>query len=266
MQDIIDVNLISLVLTIVALVFAIIQTVLAIFQGRKAKEQTNNLINIEENFENQMVNLEKIEKSLSTRYLHEFPKYHNDIAELISRAENNIMFFYDIPAYGVMSNKEGWFMIESAIRKKILDGIDISLTLYSESKRKAVLMEQFQNSNESFDKWFEDEENKEKLKSFLDSYNYKYDLNKFSLDEYVEASNSIQKQIHSEVFRTINTVEINDFMPIYFWMIDDKIDSRAEAIISIPAFTSDTMEFGFITSDQKFIEALKKLKGRYNKS
>src|SRR5438132_9956693 len=56
----------------------------------------------------QISKLENLEKTSSTRYLDEFPKFLSQINELINDAHAELFVFCDIPAYGNFSDQLSW--------------------------------------------------------------------------------------------------------------------------------------------------------------
>src|ERR1700681_533358 len=63
----------------------------------------------------QIGKLEDLEKTSSTRYLDEFPKFLPRINELIKNANDKLIIFCDIPAYGNFSDPLSWKFYRRAI-------------------------------------------------------------------------------------------------------------------------------------------------------
>ena len=47
-------------------------------------------------------------------------------------------------------------------------------------------------------------------------------------------------------------------MPTYFWLVDG-----TDAVFSIPSFSAGHSEYGFITTDQKLIDAFREMRLRF---
>ncbi|MBO6881827.1 hypothetical protein [Winogradskyella sp.] len=257
MENIIDnISFWSLLLTILALLIAGWQMFEARIQKKEAKEQLEKLNNIK-------VNLSRIETSLSTSYVHMFPNYHEDIANLILRAKNSITLFYDIPAYGIMSNYQGWLQIKYALEKQIANGIKVNVYLYDDILRQEIFREQFQNSNQNFKDWCTIKENEVNLEKFLNLFSDgRKESPEKSLDYYVETSLKIQRD-QQKIFnsKNVSVKEVSDIMPIYFWSRDENV----EGIFAIPSFSNKTSELGFQTFDKNILEALEALRKRYER-
>jgi hypothetical protein len=241
----------SIVLTVVALI-------LSIWQLKQASDQTKDL-------KQQTENLKQIQNGLSTKYLGQFPEYHTEIANLIDRAKSTVVMFYDLPGYGIFSNSSGWLQIDQAIQRKRNENVKFSVNVYATSRRKKILKEQFHHEGEKMQEWKKSLKIKPKVDKFLKDYGAGTD----PVDLTHELLNSLLEKVHVEIitttFRGEKVVEIDEHIPLYFWLIDDK-----EAIISIPTFSQEkdlesftSTEYGFFTSDDSLIKAMTEMKNRY---
>ncbi len=242
---------VSLIITVIALLIAVWQTVLSIRSSKESSQLTKNIEKHEEK-------LNRIQESLSTKYLDQFPFYLNDIAKLLDRAKQRIFIIVDIPGYGIFSNPNGWLLFKQSIERKVNEGIEVSVILYSKEKRIKILKEQFHHKGNEFKEWINSSIMKDKVNKYLQRFGEGFKLSELTHESYIQISENAQLKILNEIFSSIDIFETDDFIPIYFWMIDD-----SEAIFSIPAFTEDATEHGFFTSDQSFIKALIQMRDRY---
>lgn len=249
-------EIVSLVLTLVALFIASWQVLQIRIQKKETKEQLDELSRIK-------INLGRIETSLSTSYINLFPNYHEDIAGLISRAKSSIILFYDIPAYGMMSNYQGWLKIKYALEKQIANGISVEVYLYNDALRQEIFKEQFKNSEDYFKDWIKVGKNKTMLNKFLKHFDIDRNVPaEKSLDNYVYTSLKIQRD-QQKIFKAENVTvkEVSDLMPIYYWARD----RNTEGIFAIPSFSEKASELGFQTFDKNILEAFEALRKRYDK-
>jgi len=220
-------------------------------QTKMALEQTAQLAGHEQR-------LASIWSSLSTRYLGQFPLYTSEIGELLERAKQDVTIFCDLPGYGVFSDRGAWLRIQHTIQRKIQDGVEFDVTVYSERQRESIIREQMEQREGGVEKWLQSKEIERDLLSFVRNYGEMESLEGISAEDYLRVSLQAHRQIAQETFRGSKVKEVDDKMPLYFWMIDGR-----EAIISIPIFIGESTEHGFRTSDQSFIAALADLKRKY---
>ena len=204
----------------------------------------------------ELKNLKTIEGSISTRYLAEFPFFITDIVKLIKEARAEVDIFCDIPAYGQFTARSDWIQYSQAI-ESLDENVKITLTCLNPERRVAFYHEQFLQDT-SWEKWKDLPVNKERLKHLLLA-------KKVSLEEiaslkeerfvgFLEDTNSLM--IQTALVRA-DVREIEFFMPTYFWLVDG-----TDAIFSSPSFSGGHSEYGFITTDQKLIDALREMRQR----
>lgn len=166
--------------------------------------------------------------------------------------------FYDLPGYGVFSNRSAWLQIQQVVQRKTQDGLDLDVTVYDEQRRQEIITEQMEQEGTGFESWLRSEDTREDLAAFAKDYGGLTDLADLDATRYVELSLQAHRQILVEAFRGVSVKEVTADIPLYFWMIDGE-----EAIISIPIFSGESTEHGFRTSDRSFIAALLELKRKY---
>lgn len=239
-----DKEQISLIISLISVIAAIVAIYLALKQSKESKEQLNAA--------NQII------ESLSTKFIGQFPFYNYEIANLISRAKRSVHLLYDLPGYGLVSDHNAAIDIVKEIETKIKkdNSISVSISVYSSEMRKKVIHEQLKNDN--FEQWKNSEQMKPKLINFLSSYSENIQLDDLKMEDYVNLSEAEHEKIVTSNFRGSSRTYVKELLPLYFWMIDE-----TEAIISIPSFAEGISEYGFSTNDSSLIEALLKMKTRY---
>jgi hypothetical protein len=204
----------------------------------------------------QLKNLNEIQGSISTRYLAEFPYFISDIVKLIKEARKEIIIFCDIPAYGQFSARSDWIQYSHAIED--LEGkANIKLTCLNPERRISFYYEQFLQEL-PWDTWKEVDNNKERLKQLLLAKSSTVDVKDLTDDVFVKLLEDTNTLMLQGAFARAELREIEFFMPTYFWLVDG-----TDAIFSIPALSGGHTEYGFITTDQKLIDALREMRERY---
>lgn len=231
---------------------------LALWALREARRQTKLAVEQTDQLAGHEQRLASIWRSLSTRYLGQFPLYTSEIAELLERAKQDVTIFCDLPGYGVFSDRSSWLRIQHVIQRKIQDGVKFDVTVYSERQRETIIREQMDQREGGVENWLRSDEAEPYLLAFVRNYGGMESLEEITPEVYLRVSLQAHQQIALETFRGSKVKEVDDKMPLYFWMIDGR-----EAIISIPIFIGESTEHGFRTSDQSFIAALVDLKKKY---
>lgn len=249
-------EIIGIILGIVALLVGVYHVREIKLVLRDSKAELKNLETIQGSISTELKNLETIQGSISTRYLAEFPFFITDIVKLIKEARAEVDIFCDIPAYGQFTARSDWIQYSQAI-ESLDENVKITLTCLNPERRVSFYQEQFLQDT-SWEEWKDLPVNKERLKHLLLA-------KKVSLEEisslkeerfvgFLEDTNSLM--IKTALVRA-DVREIEFFMPTYFWLVDG-----TDAIFSIPSFSGGHSEYGFITTDQKLIDALREMRQR----
>jgi hypothetical protein len=218
-------------------------------------KEINDVLN---KIETQVDNLKTIEKSMSTRYIGEFPDFLPEISNLILEAREQVIIFCDIPAYAYFSNNSYYNDYEHNIEtiRDEYENVKIELICLDKNSRNSFYEEFLEGKK--WDSWRI--KNKEKLKKLpaLESKKYSFELLK--KDQFIEIlEEANQHMIERGAFSSATTKEIETLIPIFFWIVDEK-----KAIFSIPSYKSGHLEYGFFTSDSRIILSLLDMKQRYS--
>jgi hypothetical protein len=215
----------------------------------------------------QIGKLENLEKTSSTRYLDEFPKFLPRINELINNANDKLVIFCNIPAYGNFSDPLSWKLYCRAIEDtKEKERFTLELVCLAPDHR----LTSYNEVLHEWDTWKNDR--LEQLKNFL------WERKKFwfvgkrpSPTELQETLESLTRDDFKGLLEETNNEMIEGpfanieprfirgtRMPVFFWLADGR-----NAIFSIPARRKKHTELGFITSDSNLIDALLAIRARY---
>lgn len=239
-----SVEIVTTILTIVALVLAIVHLVALHRQVRAAKAHTGSL--------------HEIQHSLSTRYIGQFPEYFPEILTLVGRAKREIAIFVDLAGYCSFTDPKTFFSYRQTIERKIKqEDVLVSITCYTEDRRKKLFDEQFFRAGEDWDQLKKSSE--KTLRTFLQAHNLDKGFDSLSKEDFVKLLESDERRFLSDTFAGATTHGIDAHIPLYFWLVDG-----VSAIFTIPSLSETTLEYGFATTDQKLIAALRDMRNRYH--
>jgi hypothetical protein len=258
------------VLAVVALLTAIVALVIGllhIFKIERVLAETHLVL---DRTSTQLTTLKGLEEKTSTHYVNKFPEFIAKIIELIEGVEKTLVIFCDIPAYGNFSDPHNFEDYRHALAdlidmKNDEKGFKLELVcLGSESRLRSY--------NEVLDEWETWRlDHQDKLREYLlRRKTFWFGIHLPSEAQLGEKLNSMKKEDFKKLleraneemlggpFSTIEAVEIEGRMPIFFWLADER-----EAIFSIPANREEDTELGFSTCDPKLIKALLAIRDRY---
>lgn len=213
-----------------------------------------------------------LEKSTSTHFILEFPKFIPDIVDLIKSADERLVIFCDIPAYGCFSDPHRWKQYCHAIEDKVYEKEErgkvftIELICLEHTSR----MESYDEVLNDWPKWRA--KHSQKLKQFLRERKHLWiEIEAFSEDRLTQQLETLEKEPFKLLLEGANKEmldgtfpnikiyhEIQGRMPAFFWLADDR-----NAVFSIPAYRDEHTELGFSTHDENLIRALQLIRNRY---
>lgn len=260
-------------LAVVALIIALVQLSDARKQGEVLGTHTDRL--------------QTISRRMSTQYEGEFPRFLPRITELISEADKELTIFCDFPAYGALSGGKDFREYKEAIERKKGKMKEKLRFVYLEAKeRKGVLDRQFNaddTEERGWNDWKKELGKKELLESFFKEHGpedvkglierYPPELSEgeripediskesilashISFKAFKECFDLYNVQVLDETFGgDVARKETPHRMPIYFWICDD----RKAVFTLLGGLSGREKEFGFYTTDYRFIAAFKSL-------
>ncbi len=202
--------------------------------------------------------LANVQSALSTRYLGQFPHFLSVIVQELSRAEESIVIFCDVPAYGFYSDPKDALAYQYTLALKSAEGKRIELTCLEAETRERYEREQF--TEKVWDQWSSDHHAREKVIDFLASRSID-NPEQATWETFIKALDEVHASFLHDVFgRRANEVSLD--IPLYFWMIDGRI-----AVFSIPVLSDKEgwHEYGFITADHALIQAFREMPARYQR-
>ncbi|HEV7670761.1 MAG TPA: hypothetical protein VGS22_19755 [Thermoanaerobaculia bacterium] len=243
---------------IVATLLTIIALILAITHSRELRSQTEKAKKLTESIEEITADIEQIRLAASTRHLNAFPKFLDDIVELIQGSSEVVEICCDFPAYGCFSNPDSFLSYKQALESKA-QNIEVELTCLSLAPRQALTIEQFPPVGTRWTSW--KQESTAKLRRFLVNHKIRVEPEELRKEDFLAALEEENKKV-LVILRDETIHGIDTLLPIYFWISD-----KNKAIFSIPRSARemrDITEHGFFTMDPNLIQGLRDIKARYH--
>jgi len=201
--------------------------------------------------------LAKVQSALSTRYLGKFPHFLRTIVDELGRAEDEIVIFCDVPAYGYYSDPRAALAYRQVLESKALDGVRVELTCLDCDMRREYESEQFAES--TWVRWQDDAHAKMRVAEFLNRHvDGRVEV---SRDTFIKTLDKVHTTFLRDVFRN-KAAEVAFDIPLYFWVVDGR---TAVFAISALSDTEGWEEYGFITSDHALIQAFQEMRARYRR-
>jgi hypothetical protein len=233
--------------------FAIIVNIISILQFRQAKQQTKDI--------------QKINDSLTTRYLTTFPDFLPQVVTLINSTQKHLEIVVDVPGYGILSKHDEFVEYETAIKRRLSKNIPVKIVFLNKERRKESFSELFPAEGQDWDAWRNKQENQIKLHDFFahegdNKFDNEIDRKSFidntTRDQLEAALENAYQRVCTNAFRTANKVEVNEQLSFHFWISDGQ-----SAVFTIPSFSPNDKAQGFTTSDPRLIAALTNIVERY---
>ena len=196
--------------------------------------------------------LHSIQESLTTRYISDFPDFLNDIIELLQGATESVHIVCDVPAYALYSAPKRSLRYRNVLQELALDGKPVKIVHLDDKRVTGLHDEQFSCTDEEWTRWKASEVEKGRLRKFCDRY-FPSDpeAKELNQDEFrVQLTDQHRRTLEHD-FENICTFPVATPISLYFWIADEK-----KAILSVPSFFENAVEFGFMTEDSRLIRAL----------
>jgi hypothetical protein len=230
----------------VAGLITIVAFLIAVWQIRQARDQTRAL--------------DQISRSLTTRYLGQFPKYYPDIISLIEGAEEEILILCDFPAYGYLWDHANWIKYRNLIALKKEQGVRVQVTCPNKKRRLECIREQFPQSEREWSSYKENVEFRPKLEKFLRHLNQDIAVDELSKENFIELFEGAHQRMLQDPFTREDLCETDAVLPLIFWLVD-----RTKAVFGVATLSASTTEYGFYTLDQRLISALMEMRDRFRR-
>lgn len=204
-----------------------------------------------------LVEIRRTSKSLSTRYIGEFPFFLPEINEVLNSAKHDIVIFCDFPGYGDFSDPPNALEYRQILETQIQRGVVVELVCMDEDKRSRYAAEQL--SAAQWDNWIAQPRNRDRAMAFMSAHAGAPPSQLVTFDQLKVAMEAEDQRILARVFQN-RAIQLPIDMPIYFWIAD-----KRTAIFSIPALSDEAQEYGFRTSDRASIQALLEIRLRFRR-
>jgi hypothetical protein len=197
--------------------------------------------------------IDEIQLSMSTQPLGGFPNFVARIVDSIDRAHKSVVVACDFPAYGEYDGKGR--AIRRKIEDKITDRVPVQLTFLCPDRRTSARHAQFPEE-EWNNSMKHDLLKRLEILRFLVGHGITSNTPSYS--DFIHVFEKEDERFLSD-FAGANIREINDDMPLLFWIADD------EAVLVVQTWGGKE-DSAFWTRDAHLITALRSIAERYRRS
>jgi hypothetical protein len=191
---------------------------------------------------------------VETHYIGNFPEFIPKIVKILAEATETIMIFCDMPAYGVVSDPDGFQQYSKAIQDRAEDDVSVRMLHLNGPGRAATRQIEF---NDPWEKLSNEERVaafRAKSKETSDGSDPKDAFLSLIEECQVETLGSFEEA-------GVQADETDQIMPLYFWIVD-----REKAVFALTEFSEEAHEPGFWTRSEKMIRAMEGIFERYHGS
>ncbi|MEW6130920.1 MAG: hypothetical protein AB1757_28070 [Acidobacteriota bacterium] len=246
---------------ILGLVLAVLAFVVGIWHLREIRQVISEARNQTSEAKSHTTALDEVRRSLSTRYIGQFPEYFPEVVAFLEHAKREIEIFCDYPAYGSFSDPINWLAYRQALERKIQqEEVRVNITCLNETSRNKSVIEQFFKPAQTWEEWKQDSGNAKRLEKYLSLHGGAPGFEDLTREYFLEMLKKDEKRTLEVVLAGAKIREIDSYVPLYFWIVD-----RNSAVFAIPSFSERAIEYGFSTTDQKLISAFEDMRDRYHR-
>jgi hypothetical protein len=252
------------VLGLVAILAGLVALGVAWKTDKRVRETSEKLTVAAGQLEGVKDDLGQVEQGLSTHWIGEFPAFLGHVNDVLKSAEESIIVFCDLPAYGVYSGPDAWWEYREILNAKGgKRDFDLHVMCLESPERKKMHEEQFPD-----DTW---DSTDARLERFYRDHP-REDVASSQGETTSDREHFLGRleKVQQEEEKYLGATPINAIMPLYFWVADGKesddekgVSQRPEAVFALTKFTEDAREIGFRTRDERLIVALRGIYGRY---
>jgi hypothetical protein len=207
-------------------------------------------------FDDIIESLDAVAKSLSTRYVDQFPQYLSNVPELLRKAEKNIRVVSIVPTPGVFSGADHWHDIKAILaRASRRTDMKVEAVFGNRDTSECYLKEQFQTEGTIWSEWSKVPKNREKLVAFFRDYNSEIDVLNCSHDDFLKTFENASKIELAASLHLVQKKFLTYRPQICMWIIDDD----KEAIFMMQTAQRHLNSHAFWTRDPKLIGGLNAL-------
>jgi hypothetical protein len=203
-----------------------------------------------------LAELDAIRRSMSTRYIGEFPTYLPELVRMLSQAHSSITIACGVVTYGLFSDRSNWLRYRAVLEQQIHAGVAVSIISANETGRRQHQIDQF-GLTRSWPELLRDDLFTSRLSIFSTHYASGDDYHKWSPETIVDLLELQQKHAIESDFAAALHKESPDRLALHYWIVDE-----LSAVFSIPRFGEAPTELGFITSDARLIQAFQTMHRR----
>ena len=195
--------------------------------------------------------MREIERNLTTRYLGPFPTFMDQIVAILDSAVDSIFIACDLPGYAIFSSHENYVAYRAALETEAGQRIGIRMVVLDEERRDSILQIQFGGRD------FAELKASDSFQQFL-RWSGRDSRKIRDRRDFILAMEEEERLALKEHFRSLDRREHHSNMPVYVWIVGDKV-----AVFSIPTLAPGAREAGFVTRDGRLIAELRSVFNTY---
>lgn len=241
---------IAWVVPIVSLVIALIALWTAKRTSQNIKIAGSDLKQMSANLKQAGTSLEKISANLTTQYLGEFPKTIPQITKALNEATDDIRIACDFPGYGMYSSNRDYVEYRNTITSKVTTA-KVTMIVQNRKERGQLHEIQFKGKD------IQQIKSADRFPGFL-KWSRRDPQTIQTMPEFMTALAEEQSRALKEDFRTVERREHSGRMPLFLWIIDNRV-----AVVSFPTFSGGALEGAFLTRDTALIAELNRVFDNY---
>lgn len=210
---------------------------------------------------NQTKSLQRIQESLSTRYLGGLSDFYPVVIEKIKGAEEAIEVLCDFPAYGCFTNPDLWVDYRYVLsKKKANEKVRIELVCQDAEFRRRADVEFFKEAKDDWGEWLTKPAVRKRLSNFLDRMSYENkNIGELQLSTLYGLLRKADELTMKECFEREGGIrEVEAIVRLDFWVFDGR-----EAIFAFTNYAHGSSRAGFFTTDPRLINALRDIADSY---
>lgn len=205
--------------------------------------------------------LDEVRRSLSTRYIGQFPEYVPEIVSLLRRAKRQIVIFCDFPSYASYTDPDTWLDYKQTLERKIQqEEVKVAITFLNQSRRSRAVQEQFFDGCQDWNGWKSEPTNIKRLQRFLSTRSQAPSIARLTKEDFMSLVEEFDQRTLRETFAGAELWQIDSYIPLFFWLVDGMT-----AVFAIPGSVERAVEYGFSTTDQKLISAFVDMRQHYHR-
>jgi len=203
---------------------------------------------------------DRISHSITTRFLGEMPDYLGAITKIVKESQHEIDICCSSITHGILSDHIAWTDFRFAIADRLNHGIKVRIIAGNEEVRRLIHRSQFEQAYNDWGEWLRQSSPLvSRTRQFINHYSTITALECHTPETFKKDVLALSRQAIHEWFKIAEITEIDNYVPVYYWIVDG-----TQAVFAIGSIASRSTIQGFLTSDLGLITSLQRIKDSYS--